>query len=130
MQRDMTHERADGRKPEVAGPRGVAAFCLEMVEEGEDERRVDVLDPQGRGRSPGALSGVAEQQLEGVPVAGDRVRAGAALGDQAPLEEVLEQRREAVGLCRHDPPPSSVQAKRSKRSAAMAMSSGTPVRYQ
>jgi hypothetical protein len=60
-----------------------------VVEEGEHERRVEVLQRERRGCPSGALLGEAQQQLEGVAVACDRVCAGAALGEQAPLEELL-----------------------------------------
>src|SRR6185437_8805152 len=35
-------ERADGREPGVAGADAVVAFLLEVVEEGDDRRRVEV----------------------------------------------------------------------------------------
>jgi hypothetical protein len=35
----------------------------------------------GRIAGPGALGGEAEQQPRGIPLGGNRVRAGAALGD-------------------------------------------------
>src|SRR3972149_6715965 len=51
-----------------------------------------------------------------------------ALGNEPPAEEVLEEAGER-GLGAHDAPPWS-WAKRSKRRAVRAMSSGTAVRYQ
>ena len=109
--------------------RGVAARVLEMVKEGEHQRRVEILERQRRRCAAGALLGEAEQQLEGVAVAGDGVRADATLCDQ-PLEELLQERWEA-GRCEgHHSPSCTSSAKCSKRSAAIAISSGTPVRYQ
>nr|WP_181813699.1 hypothetical protein [Gaiella occulta] len=85
----MAHEGADRGQAEVARARRIAARLLEVVEEVEHQRRVEVVEGQRRRCPSGALLGVAEQQLEGVAVARDRVRAGAALGEQAPLEELL-----------------------------------------
>ena len=130
-ERGVAHERADRGQAEVARARA----CCRARSRGGRGRRA----PSGASRSasvsaegvcPVLLLGVAEQQLEGVAVARDRVCAGAALGEQTPLEELLQQRREAGRGEGHDPPLSWPRAKRSKRCAAIAISSGTPVRYQ
>ena len=89
-QRGVAHEGPDGGETEVSRARGIAAFRFEMVEEVEDHGCVEVLKGQCRGRPSGALCGVPEKQCEGVAVAGDRVGAGAALRDEAPVKEVLQ----------------------------------------
>lgn len=61
---------------------------------------------------------------------GDRVRAHATLGNQAALEEVLQQRGEIDVGSAHDVYSCDCSARRSKRWEASAKSSGTPVRYQ
>src|SRR2546427_687652 len=96
-----------------AGELGDAGAAV--VEDGERERR---------GCPSGLGLGVGEQELERVAVAGDRVCADAKLGEQPPLKELLQQRREAGCGRRHDPPLSSSRAYRSKRWAAIAISSG------
>lgn len=64
----------------------------------------------------------AQQQLEGVAVGADRVRAGLPLGQQPLGEERLQGGSEQA----HGSSPRVV----SRRSAAMAMSSGAAQRYQ
>ena len=90
-QRGVAHEGPDGGEPEVAGARRVAAVGLEMVEEVEDHGRTEIREGQRRGGASGSLCGVPEQQREGVAVAGDRVRAGAPLCDEAPVEKLLQE---------------------------------------
>lgn len=114
----------------VPSARGVAALGLEVVEEREDHRRVEILERQRRGRPSGSLLDVAEQQLEGVAVARDRVRAGATFCDETALKEVLQKRWESDLGRHHDGRSCSCRANRSKRSELMAISSGTAERYQ
>ena len=95
----------------------VAALGLEVVEEGEHQGRVEVVERQRRGRPSGALLGVAEQQLERVAVARDRLGAGATLRDEALLEEVLQERGEG-DLRRPHERTLLLRAGRSARSAA------------
>jgi hypothetical protein len=78
----------------VAGAGCVAAFGLEVVEEVQHQRRVQVGQAQRGGRFAGALLSEAEQKLERVAVGLDGAGAGAPLGDQPAQEEVLHQLRE------------------------------------
>jgi len=52
----------DRGQPGVAGAHGVAALLFEVVEEGGDQRCVEIGDVQLRGCDFGALAGEAEQQ--------------------------------------------------------------------
>lgn len=110
--------------------RAIPALLLDVVEEREDCRRVEVGEGQGRRRAAGELLREAEEQSEGVAVARDRLGAGRALRAQAPVEEVLEQGGERDLWGRHTAPSSSLWAKCSKRLEVMARSSGTAERYQ
>ena len=106
----------------VASAHAVVTFVLEVIEEGADERSVEIDQVELAGCLAGALRGEAEQESERVPVGGDGVGAHSPLGDEALAEERLEQRGEAA----HGSTPS----RRSRRSAADARSSGLPDRYQ
>ena len=77
-----------------------------------------------------ALLEVAEEQLEGVPVALHRSGAGASLVDQAAQEEVLDQLVEPDLGRSHGAPAGRRPANASKRWATMLISSGTAERYQ
>ena len=129
-QRGVAHEGPDGGEPEVAGARGIAAFGLEMVEEAEDHGCTEIREGQRRGGASGALCGVPEQQREGVAVAGDRVRAGTPLRDEAPVKEFLQECGERPLDGGHDGRSDARWAKRSKRCPVLASNSGTAVQYQ
>jgi hypothetical protein len=60
-----------------------------MIEEGEDQGRVEIREGQrGRGSS-GTLLSEVEQELEGVAVARNGMGAGPPFRDKASLKEVL-----------------------------------------
>ena len=80
-ERGEAEEGVDCGEAGVAAADAVAALVFEMVEEGADERGVEVGQIQLRGRFA-ELGGEAEQQPEGVAVGSDGVRAGAALVEQ------------------------------------------------
>jgi hypothetical protein len=82
VQREVGEPRVDRREPVVARLDRVAGVALEVVEERGDQRRVEPRDVQLAGRRGGAFGGAAQQQLEGVAVGGDRVRACLALGEE------------------------------------------------
>ena len=88
-------ERMDGGKPQVAAADAHAARRFQVVEEINDQRRVDLLELQIR-RLPAETFPRERQELaEGVPVGLDGVRARLALVHQALDEEPLEQGRKA-----------------------------------
>lgn len=72
-----------------------------------------------------ALRGEAEQQAEGVTVAGYRVRTGAQLSEQPVGKEALEEGREAMGG--HRAPP---RCRAIRCSVASWRSSGTASMHQ
>jgi hypothetical protein len=89
-ERGEAEEGVDGGEAGVAAADAVPALAFEMVEEGADERGVQVGQIQLRGRFAELGLREAEQQPEGVPVGRDGVRAGAALVEQPAGEERLE----------------------------------------
>jgi hypothetical protein len=121
---------ADRGEAEIAGTGAVAPFLLQVVEKREHGRGIEVLNRQSGGGAPDAPLHEAEEDLEGVAVAGDRLRAGAALGDHPLVEKVPEQggkgelggRHWALSWLRH--------ANCSNRCDVTAISSGTAERYQ
>jgi hypothetical protein len=65
-----------------------------VIEEGGDQRRVELCDVEPGWLAPEPSLGVVEQQPERVAVGADRVRADVALGDQPVGEPHLQRRRE------------------------------------
>jgi hypothetical protein len=108
------HERSDRRQARIATANGVLAIPLKVIEEGEDERRIDVLQIEVFRRLAGVLMRKLQQQAEAVAVGRYSLWAGVALRDQSFQEERLQDRREAAagrgGL--HETPPSVCDAKR------------------
>ncbi len=118
----VPEQRTDGRQAGIPGPDAVAPIALEVVEEGADERRVDLADIERRWSCPGAVGGERQEQAERVAIGGDRLRARLALPDEPIGEERLEGRGERA----HGRSPRW----RSRRSPAAASSSGAADRYQ
>ena len=73
-------------------PRAVCRCCRNAPTSG----CVEVGEAELRRLPPDALPGELQQQLEGVAVGGDRVRAGLTLPHQLVGEEPLQQRRQVV----------------------------------
>ena len=125
---DVAEEGTDRGQSGVARTRVVAALVLEMTQEGAEEVCVQVAEFQFRWGLLQHLAGMADQQSERVPVAGDGVRAGLELLHEAVGEEGRQESGE-VGVevgGRHD----GGLATRSSRRAASCISSGVTVRYQ
>jgi hypothetical protein len=114
---DVAEEAPDGREADVAGARAVAAVALQMVEEGADERHVEILDLK-IGRLPlHPGGGEAQEQDEAVRVGCDRMRARAAFARGG---EMGRERR-------HSAPPANACS----AAAAMPFSrTGVASRYQ
>src|SRR5437762_2133901 len=93
-----------------------------MVEEGADERGVQIVDVELIGLLGGLVVREGEQQPEGVAVRGDRLGACVALGDQ-PLGEKCLQHRPERG---HEITSGSC----SRRWLTSSSSSGTASKYQ
>jgi hypothetical protein len=125
LEGSVAEERANGGEPDVAAPRRVATFVLDVVQKGADQRRVKIGEAQrGRGLLELLLC-EAEEQPKGVAVARDRVGTHPALLDEAVEEECLQEPREIGHGALHD-----IRTLRSNRAMARCISSGTADRYQ
>src|SRR5262245_38537594 len=125
LERHETKKGADSGQAKVACPDAGATLLLEVFEKRVDERRVQIVEHQGRGRLAQPPLCKKEQQPERVPVGCDRVCAYVALTHE-PLSEVALDKRGYVaarlhGLASHRP---------SRRRAASCSSSGQADRYQ
>jgi hypothetical protein len=76
---DEAREGLDGGESRVAGARRVAPRGLEVIEEGEHEGHIEVLERQGRGLGAQPLGREDEEQLEGVGIGIAGMRAGLSL---------------------------------------------------
>src|SRR5947209_10355494 len=94
-----------------------------MIQKRDDQRRIDLLQVQSRGRDVRSLTGEFQEQFERVGIRIRGVTTGAALDRQSRLKEGSDVWRER----RHGRPP---MTKRSQRSAMSSISSGTASRYQ
>ena len=104
----------------------VAALVLEMAEEVAEEGGVEVFERQFRRRLVQLPLGVAHQKPEGVPVAGDGMRACLALLHEVVAEEPGQDPREGGGGVHGR----GLGAIRSSRRAAACIRSGVAERYQ
>lgn len=110
----------------ISAAGSVCSLSFELVEEGGQERSVELDQGQLRRRCSQPLLRVAHEQSEGLRVGRDRVRARATLRDQALRKKRLTERRKG-GLGFHRAPPFQ---RASRSSPAAAINSGVFVRYQ
>jgi hypothetical protein len=84
----VAKEGTDGREPHVATPSTVATSLLDVVKEGADQRRVEILETQRRG----GPSSVVVPQIQG---AAKRYRGSSRLctGSRGLLDEPIEEER-------------------------------------
>src|SRR5438128_10242066 len=89
-ERSKAEQGMHGGEADVAGGHGIAPLGLEVVQEGADERGVQIVQVELSGRPPRLVTGEAEQQPEGVAVCSYGVRARLALADKPLSEECLQ----------------------------------------
>src|SRR3546814_7713196 len=82
-------ERPDRGETCVAASNTVASILLEMVQEGEQQRRVEIGQSDGAGRSTECCRRVVEEQAQGIPVC----RYGLS-ADRTLLAEMIQKRSE------------------------------------
>jgi len=97
----MVEEGSDRRQPRIACPDAVSTAGLEVIQEGEDQVAVEVVDRQTTGRATEAGRGEDKQEPERMPIGHDGLRTGASLGHEAFAKEGLEQACERRGRCLH-----------------------------
>src|ERR1019366_9662103 len=87
-------EGSDRGKTNIAAAGAVTAQSFDMGEEVAHKGGVYILDLQFRRSPAGLFTGEAQQQAEGIAVAGNRVRARLHLGAEPVGEELLDEGRE------------------------------------
>ena len=55
----------DGGQAGIAGARAVAPLLFEMIEELPDEGRIEILEPEFRGRRAEPFCGITQQKTKG-----------------------------------------------------------------
>ena len=90
----VSEQGTDRGKPRIAGARAVLSMALQMIEEGADQRRVEIVDLQLAWLAAFPLRGKDQQQPHRIAVGTKRVRADLTLTDKAIGEEDLQGRGE------------------------------------
>jgi hypothetical protein len=98
---EEAEERPHGRKPRIARPGLVAAIALEMLEERQNERNIDLLnlDPRRSCRQP--ARGKRDEQLKAVGIGVTGMRARTLIARQM----FAQERREMGSERGHATPP-------------------------
>jgi hypothetical protein len=109
----------------ISCPGAIASLDFEVLQKLAEEGGVEFFQAKFGWLPSEALRGETEQQAKSVPVAGDRVWAGAELSEQPVRKEALEEGREAVGGHRAPPRFRTIRC-----SVASWRSSGTASMYQ
>jgi hypothetical protein len=125
-------ERTQRGQPQVAAANRVVSLALQMIQERQDQIRLDVDQLQLLGSLP-SLAGEVQEQHQGIAVAGHRARAERALRNQVLGEELLNQRRRTMAAWvrwRYAWRTSDGASNDSNRPAASAINSGAAERYQ
>ena len=86
-----TPRRMDGSETQIATANGYAAVFLQIIQESHDQRRVELLKIQTRGRLMQALVCEDQELAESVSIGTDGVRARLTLVHQALRKEPLQQ---------------------------------------
>lgn len=120
---DEVHERLDRCETHVAGTGAVGACRLEVVKEGDYNRRIELFEFHTRWCDLQALARVFQEQPEGVGIRVAGINARAAFESQTFVEEGADMGSKSG----HCTPPARWA---SQRSAMLRMSSGTASRYQ
>ena len=100
---EEAEERVDRGEPGIARSHRVAALVLQMLQEGQDQRRVEPLDLDLRGLDLEPVGSEAEQELEALCI-----RLASVLARSALLGQMLAQEASEIGGERgHAAPPMS-----------------------
>ena len=89
---DMVEERSYRGEPGVAGGDGVVPLLLELVEKGENEVPIEILECQRRRLLLQPGGGEEDQHTQGVAIAGQGRGGGVALLGQSASEVGLQER--------------------------------------
>ena len=80
-ERDIPKERVNRGQPRIAGPTGVAAPLLQVLEKPPDERGREILRVQPGGGLAQLVGREAQEQPKRIAIAGDRMRARLPLSE-------------------------------------------------
>src|SRR3546814_10083146 len=97
VMRCIFKERPDRGETCVAASNTVASILLEMVQEGEQQRRVEIGQSDGAGRSTECCRRVVEEQAQGIPVCRYGLSADRTLLAEMIQKEALDERRQCRG---------------------------------
>src|SRR5215207_9825314 len=81
------------------------ASSFQMIEEGEDDLNVQILDGDGYWLNAVFVADEFQQQTKGIAVTGDRLRADPFLIAEILDEEALQQRTDLICILFHSVPP-------------------------
>ena len=126
-QRREADEGADGGQTRIAGLNAVASILFEVIEERQDDGRIEVVERERVGLPLAVLIEKGEQQTEGVAIGVDGLGADGPLLHEMVGEERTEQRAEPDGGDHGATFPST---NASNRAAAGSSTGGVAVRYQ
>ena len=126
-QRGEADEGADGGQTRIAGLNAVASILFKVVEEGQDDGCIEVVEHERVGLPLAVLIKKGEQQTEGVAIGVDGLGADGLLLHEMVGEERTEQRAERDGGDHGATFPST---NASNRAAAGSSTGGVAVRYQ
>ena len=96
-------ERVDSGEPQIPAAHAQPSMLLDMIEKRHDQRSIDFLELQARGRRVQTLLRKRQEQTEGVAIRTNCMRTNLPLLHQALREEPLQQRSKAgTGSGGHD----------------------------
>lgn len=97
MQGHIAEEGMDGGKTDIAATGAVVAVVFEMIEEGAEERGVEIRQGHFRRSLAQLPLSIGQQQAEGIAVARQGMGACLSLSDEAIGEEGLKESGERPG---------------------------------
>ena len=98
----VVEERPDRRQTRIAGLDRVLPLLLKLVQEGENDVAVEMLDGQLTRLTPGLIGGEQDQHAQGVAIAGDRrALALRCLASRLRKKDSSSGGREECALMRH-----------------------------
>ena len=110
-------------RPKVVGGRTGVTFGIQMIEERDNQLRIEIFQSKGRRKFAGSTMRELQEELESIAVGGNSMWAYVALVGEPMSEEAFDEPRERIG---HSDTPHLA----SRRILASFSRSGCAVRYQ
>ena len=98
----IPNERADRGQPRIAAASAVSSTSFQVIQERQDTRSVQIRYGQFVSLLTISLLQKANEQLEGVAVGADRLRAEVALANEVLAEVLLQRRAQRIALGERD----------------------------